>query len=221
MPLGGSDITWDEATPPGSESIGLGDDRIRSLKSSVRLALDSEHNFPAAGSTTAGYHRLGSARAHVGTQSRVSSGDTDGRLMVTSDTTRFFGVGSGGTALFGDPFQPAFGSASSFSVLGSFNSVAWPQRYQWAMESGYTVSNAQSIATVPYPNSGFSFPPLVFLQEGPHPAQVEKGADPVAALALATSASLMTITALARDISNGSAAAQVGISWLAIGLRTL
>ena len=90
MPIGGANIgTWDEGIPDANEAVGLGDDRIRSTKSTVRTALDSEHIWPSSGGTV-GQHRLGSARAFYGTQSQVSASDTsdvaNGRIMVTSDT---------------------------------------------------------------------------------------------------------------------------------------
>src|SRR5690242_18663246 len=96
MPLGGINAGWDETVPADSENAGLGAGRIRSLETTVQQVLDSEHNFPASGGANTGYHRLGSARAFYGTQSTVSSSGTDGRLMVTSDTSRLFGTGSGG-----------------------------------------------------------------------------------------------------------------------------
>src|SRR5439155_682045 len=93
-------ISWDETLPSDSENAGLGDDRIRSLKSSVRVGLDGEHVWPSGGGD-AGVHRLGSGRPFYGPQSLVSSSGTDGRLMVTSDTSRLFHVGSAGTMFLG------------------------------------------------------------------------------------------------------------------------
>lgn len=39
-------MTWDAATPQGSEAVSLGDDRIRELKSDLEDALTVEHSFP-------------------------------------------------------------------------------------------------------------------------------------------------------------------------------
>lgn len=87
-------IGWDNTTPASDGLVGQGDDILRSLKSNVQGALDAEHHFPSAGGA-AGAHRLGSARVFVGTSSQVSSADTSGRMMVTSDTSRLYNVSSG------------------------------------------------------------------------------------------------------------------------------
>jgi hypothetical protein len=93
-------IGWDETAPADGDVAGLGDDEIRSLKTSLRQGLESEHEWPSTGGS-AGTHLAGSARAYYGTESAVSSADVGGRLMATSDTSRLFGVGSTGTVLFG------------------------------------------------------------------------------------------------------------------------
>lgn len=95
-------------------------------------------------------HRLGSGRPYVGTQSAVSSSGTDGRLMVTSDTSRFFHVGSGGTSYIG---------GATVISAGSYPGGAAPQRYIWAEEwgEGKTASGATAIS---FPNSGFSGKPF-------------------------------------------------------------
>lgn len=54
MPIGGSNIGWDAGQPADTENAGLGDDRIRSLKTSVQEALDNEHNFPSGGGPVPG-----------------------------------------------------------------------------------------------------------------------------------------------------------------------
>jgi len=145
-------IDWNESSPPDTESAGLGDDRIRSLKTSIRVGLDGEHVWPSGGGD-AGVHRLGSARAYVGAQSLVSSSGTDGRLMQTSDTSQFFHVGSGGTAFIG--------GAQAISA-GSFPGSV-PQRHQWVMEFGVAVTNTGGSAVVSFPNSGYSGLPFMQL----------------------------------------------------------
>ena len=149
MALGGVPIGWNEGDPADTESVSLGNERIQSAKSSVRLALDSEHVFPAAGGT-AGAHRPGSAMAFYGTQSAVSA-SVDGRVMLASDTSRFFGVGSGGTVLVGSPFNLSVGTTVGFT---------FPQRHYWAVEFGsiLCIAGAQAVTI---PNSGFSGVPYV------------------------------------------------------------
>src|SRR6185436_16344531 len=148
MPL----IGWDENSPPDTESAGLGDDRIRSLRTSLRVGLDGEHVWPSA-SGDAGVHRLGSGRPYYGLQSAVSSSGSDGRLMQTSDTSRLFGVGSGGTSFIGGP---------TVLSAGSFPGTV-PQRHYWAEEFGEGKTAASGTTTVGFPNSGYSGKPFVFL----------------------------------------------------------
>ena len=150
--MSGVTIAWDEASPPITEAAGLGYARILSDKTSTRMGLDAEHGWPTAGGLS-GYHRLGSARAFVGTQSRVSSGDTDGRLMVASDTSQLFGVGSTGTNFIGGP---------RVISADSYPSGAAPGRYQFVESFGTSVTDATGAVRVVYPNSGFSTIPLVF-----------------------------------------------------------
>src|SRR2546426_7372782 len=90
-----------ESPPADTDSVGQGDDEIRSLKTSIRNGMAEEHLWPSATGGNFGVHLLGSARAYYGAQSLVSSAGTDGRLMVTSDTNRLFHVGSAGTLFFG------------------------------------------------------------------------------------------------------------------------
>src|SRR2546421_12513604 len=94
------DINWNESAPPTTESAGLGPQQFQSLKTAIRTGLDAEHTWPTSG-LGAGVHRLGSARAYYGPQSLVSSTGTDGRLQVTSDTSRVFHVGSAGAMFVG------------------------------------------------------------------------------------------------------------------------
>ena len=145
MPIGGANIgTWDEGVPDANESVGLGDDRIRSTKSTVRTALDSEHVWSSSGGTV-GQHRYGSARAFYGAQSAVSASDTsvvaDGRMMIASDTSRLFGVGSTGTVLLGP-------GPLGLSV-GSYAPVTFPQRLHCALETGESTS-ASSLHVVTF-----------------------------------------------------------------------
>lgn len=150
-----SQIGWDEASPSDSESAGLGDDRIRSFKTSVRIGLSAEHTWPSAGGD-AGIHLLGSARAYYGAQSLVSSSGTDGRMMVTSDTSRLFGVGSAGTVMLGaGPFALSIGTTAG---------ISFPQRHYWAMEMGEVQTNSSGTTHVTIPNSGYSGVPFVFSQ---------------------------------------------------------
>ncbi len=131
MALGGSNITWAEGTPADGDLVGLGAGAIRSILTNTRGGLDSEHVWPSAGGL-AGQHRPGSAVAFYGTNSQVSSTDTDGRLMVTSDKTELWAVHSALTYRLGGRYvawgTPSFG--------GSGGTVTPTVGQRWTMEVG-------------------------------------------------------------------------------------
>ena len=217
MPLGGSVISWDNTTPPGTESIGLGDDRIRSMKTSVQEALDNEHNFASTGGASTGYHKFGSARAHFGTQSRVSSGDTDGRLMIASDTSRLFGVGSTGSVLLG-------GGPLVLS-LGSAVAVTFPQRAHMVVETGVVQPSADTFVVVTFPNSGFSTVPTLLVSESNRSSYassvVPAAVQPFVGTLSATSFGVAFMNASNSVLTAGDDDGALAFSWLAIGSRTL
>lgn len=205
----GSVVSWDNTTPAGSESVALGDDRIRSAKSGVQTAFADEHIFPASGGT-AGLHMKGSARAFFGAQSLVSASTTsapaaDGRMMIASDTSRLFGVGSEGTVLLGGSTVPSFGSAVA---------ITRPQRAYIAMERGLGLSDVNGEFTIAFPNSGFSDIPQVFTQM----ASANTIRTRVTRL-LSTTAS--QFTGMTVETSTGAVISTYSFDWLAIGTRTL
>lgn len=207
MAIGGADgIGWDESSPPTTENAGLGAQRIQSVKTSLRQTLDSEHNFPSAGGDDVGYHRYGSARPYYGTQSAVSSSGTDGRLMLTSDTSRLFGVGSVATSLIGGP---------TVISHGSYPGGAPPQRYYWATEMGTAaaiwVSGDHFSDTVTFPNSGFSGAPFTLVSVGP-------GSGSTGATILAASVNKTTLIVHSLKTIND---VQVNYTWMSIGTRAL
>lgn len=219
--MSGVDILWDETSPPGPESVGLGAARIRSLKTSVRNALDAEHHFPSS-SSTAGAHRLGSARAFYGTQSQVSSADTTGRLMVTSNTSRLMGVSHASAAsalmLGAGPLTPSFGSW----LPVSFGTV--PQTKGIAMESGITKQSGAGLpggATidVTFPTA-FDSPPFVFFQTG-------RAGDGYLTSHVHFNCAIITASgftgAMVEDANGGGVAGHSNSTlwWLAIGTRNL
>lgn len=209
MPLGGSNLTWNEGLPPGSRAVGLGDNDIRSMKTDVRSGLDSEHVWPSSGGT-AGQHRAGSARAFYGTQSRVSASDAstvaDGRLMIASDTSLLFGAGSEGTVLLG---------AGPLSLsLESLLPVTFPQRLRASFQAGRGVSSAGGEFTVTFANSGFSAPPFVLAM----PASVQTThTEDIRMLSCTASA----FTGMTVESGTGSPESTRSFEWIAIGYRAL
>ena len=206
---GASNVGWNENEPADTENAGLGDDRMRSIKTSSRAGLDDEHNWPAAGGSNVGYHRLGTARPFYGTQSRVSSSGTDGRLMLTSDTSRLFGVGSGGTVLLGGP---------TVLSMGTFPSTL-PQRHHWAMETG--VSNTGAGTTdgvqVTIPNSGFSGVPFVVVSS----TSTAGGSQPLGEAFSVWSMTATTFYTGAVIVASGAFRANAGFNYISIGSRAL
>mgnify|MGYP001576469516 CR=1 FL=1 len=145
MPIGGSNIGWDNTTPADTENAGSGDDRIRSLKTSVQEALDNEHNFPIGGGANTGYHRLGSGR------------------VLASNTTRLFYVGANVAFLGGEGAVNVDGTSYD----------GWPVTSRWALEFGTDTVNGVGRVQVTFPNSGFSGVPFVFANVRRAPAAAD------------------------------------------------
>ena len=200
MPIGGSNIGWSNSDPPDTESAGLGDDRIRSMKSSVQEALDNEHNFASGGGANTGYHRFGSARAYYGAQSLVSSSGSDARLMLTSDTSRLFHVGSAGTSFIG--------GATVLSV-GSFPGGV-PQRHYWAVEFGDSATGAGGAISISFPNSGFSGVPWIAISARTNVATI-----------MTIDAKTATSFQALSWLTDGSAAPIRSFDWFSVGTRVL
>ena len=93
MAIGGRTVGWDNTVPAPGDDAGLGDDEFRSFKTSIQTLVDAEHEFSTTGGANSGRHRPGSAVAYSDVESNVSAGDILGRLYLTSDTSRLFGLG--------------------------------------------------------------------------------------------------------------------------------
>lgn len=143
MPLGGISVVWDVTTPSGTSLAGTGQNDIRSLKTTLNQVLDSEHVFGATGGSNTGVHRKGSAVVFVGASSAISSTDTNGRLMLTSDTSRLHHVGSDNTIVLGGRFVPEM---AVFNNNGSNVTSAVTQ--MWTIEAGQFQMPTASTGTV-------------------------------------------------------------------------
>jgi hypothetical protein len=148
MPGSGTPLLWNENVPAETDIADAAP--IRSIETSLRNGLAVEHNWPSASGPNFGYHLFGACRTFWDVESNVSSAGTDGRLMMTSDTSRLFGVGSGGTMLIGGQNIMSMGS----SPVGG-------QRYYWAVEMGTGTTDGTGTAIVTFPNSGFSGVPFM------------------------------------------------------------
>ena len=159
MPLGGITAGWNENAPANTDSAGNGDDEIRSAKSNLRGALDSEHNFPSTGGANTGYHRLGSARPFVEPASRVSSTGTDGRLIFNSTDSTFWNSGAAAASLLGGPqvlMATVAGNAPS-QTSGA------PNKFYNLVQWGSFIHNGTSSASNVTFASAYSGTPVVFL----------------------------------------------------------
>lgn len=159
MPLGGDTIGWNEASPANSDLVGQGDDQMRSIRSNVRGALDSEHNFPSTGGANSGYHRYGSARPFVEPASRVSSTGTAGRLIFNSTDSSFWNSGAADASLIGHPgvlVNPNGGNAPScYSTPAKFYTLT--QYGTFIFHNGASANSNVTFA------SAYSGAPAVFL----------------------------------------------------------
>lgn len=158
MALGGASIGWNNNSPTNSDLVGSGDDEFRSLRSNLQGALDSEHDFPSTGGSTAGAHRLGSARIHVGTASQVSSGDTAGRLMLNTNdysiwalTPNLVGPVAGQFAIFNN--NPSSGVYQAGGAAGS--------RVANSFQCGISTITSDITTVVSFSGSGYSGVPVV------------------------------------------------------------
>ena len=125
--MAGATIAWNENQPGANDNAGQGDDIIRSTVSNLRGGLDAEHHWPNT-SGLHGAHREGSARIFVNTVSALSSADTSGRLMWTSDTDGLFyigsDVGSGAVARIG-----GIGTPRNLPTPGNNFTHCWAQDF--------------------------------------------------------------------------------------------
>lgn len=64
-------VSWDETSPAGSQTIKLGDDRIREFKTQVREVIGVDHDFPSSGQATDNGQHL---RVTLQEQSDLGSG---------------------------------------------------------------------------------------------------------------------------------------------------
>lgn len=177
MPLGGTTNAWDETAPADSRLAGLGATDIRSILTNIRGPLDSEHLWPSTGGANAGMHRQGSAVVFYGASSKVSSTDTDGRVMVDSTKSRLWNVGSSSTFFLGGRYAVEAGPAWVEGNTGAISLTSSKLSQVWTMECGrssvtnsnttvslqntYVTPGAVVVVTAIYPNTTIPDRPVV------------------------------------------------------------
>ena len=108
-------IGWDETKPADADGAYTAASALRSLKSNIAGGLSTAIYWPGTGGSSAASAGLplpGVWRAFYGVESLVST-YADGALYITSDTSRLFGVGSGGTMLLGSSRMIEYATAPS------------------------------------------------------------------------------------------------------------
>ena len=213
MALGGFNAgTWDTTIPAGGESVGLGENRIQSVKTTLQQALDSEHVWPSAGGII-GQHRAGSTRAFYGTQSQVSASTTseagNGGMMLTSDSTRLFNSGVFGKSLLG-------AGPGSLSLDTTAGMTFAPQNVRWAMEVG--VTSMGSAIVVVFPNSGFSGMPFLQVSVYTQPTALVAGPSRVFKLHVLTASGF---SGQIVDSTNNVQRDDSAVMWQSVGTRAL
>ena len=124
--------------------------------------------------------------------------------MQTSDTSRLFHVGSGGTSFIGGAGVPS---------MGSFPGGIPPQRSYWAIEIGEGKTSASGSTIVTFPNSGFSSTPFVVMTVKPNSFAQSSSFGVVA--------SIGGTTFTAASFNTGGTGSSESFEWVAFGLRTL
>ncbi len=97
-------MSWSESKPVNNDLVSEIGKVIRNQKAEFRAGIEKHFFWTEHSATSAGEPRLsnttGSARVFYGTESQVSA-FRDGSLMVTSDTSRLYGVTSSSSVLLG------------------------------------------------------------------------------------------------------------------------
>ncbi len=202
-------IAWDETAPADSRNAGLGASDIRSILTNTRGGLDSEHHWPSTAGLH-GAHRAGSARAYYGTASQVSSVDTDGRFMFTSDTSVLFGVNSSTTVPLGGRY--ATYSHATYSTGGTNRTSAVTQRVKFEFGSAL-LTTGSALTTVTFTTTNFVFAPHVQIT----PLQSVDSLVDVPVIAGAAATTLQVINYKVTSGASGVPAANYWVDYLAVG----
>ncbi len=109
-----ANIGWAPDTPSGSSAIRLGDEDIRSFKTSIQQALDSEHSFPSNfGAEERGRHTPNASRVSYGNVASVP-------LIAPSDMSGvMYQETTGGKRLWNFPF----GASTQSNVVGGVRHI--------------------------------------------------------------------------------------------------
>lgn len=169
--MSGNTISWTENVPAAGDAISLGPAVLSSLQSSLRIGLNAEHNWPSS-TGVAGAHRQGSTVAFYGSSSKVSSTDTDGRLMVTTTPPSLWHVGSTVTQQLTSPQAVIMastiyqGSSTTMRPIISIQTTIIQGTYAGGVDFpqvfGSTPAVFTSFGSVTPTNLVYPFPPVAY-----------------------------------------------------------
>lgn len=119
---------WDKTTPLNTDAVSLGDDQLRSFKSSMQAWWEEEHFGTDGSAASSGVHALGSARCY---QSSGAPSLTDpGRLWHDTDDNSFW---------VSDPTASSWVQVSSALGVGSTNTFTVRQHWETSAATAISV----------------------------------------------------------------------------------
>ena len=202
-------MTWPESKPVQGDLVSDLGSVLRSHKTEFRAGLEKHFYWTDNSNSSAGEPRLsdgsfgpGSARAFYGTASEVSA-FRDGSLMVTSDTSRLFGLTSGASVLLG----------SSRAIVSDGSAIAAVPGSRRLIQSGLTFASLG--------DSGHSFPTAY--SSVPPSMLIQRIVDGDAGFDLGRRVSIAQIgtSSFTLRVENAGGASAMTILWRSDGTRSL
>src|SRR5213080_1767111 len=148
---------WNEAKPESTDLIAEFPSVVTQQLVAFREGMEKHFFWTVSSGLSAGEPALssastwpGSARAFFGTQSQVSASKS-GRLMLTSDTSRLYAVGTGAPSLLGS--RTAIVEDANYTRSDLTASLATiTEGTRWFVQSG-TKTGAGTSGSVTFPTS--------------------------------------------------------------------
>lgn len=131
-------MSWQENKPASTDLLSELVSLFLSQKTHFSAYVGKHFFWNDSSNVSAGIPRLsdgspgpGSAHAFYGTASQVSHVSAGGKLMLASDTSRFYGLHSGQSTFLGSPSAVVYGGDSITTITGGT---------RWLVQSGATSS---------------------------------------------------------------------------------
>jgi len=117
-------VNWRDTKPTSGDLLSELPSVLTNQQTAFRQAIEKHSFWTDSSGLSAGIPRLsdgsfgpGAARAFYGTASQVSAINVNAKLMITSDTSRFYVVGSGLSALIGGKNAVVSGTPDSLAIM--------------------------------------------------------------------------------------------------------